>query len=119
MGIPAAGAWDIESYADELSSVYSPSDVLQFCVVLGVRPAELLGVETPEGPIGAANLVQRILERCQSCGITLVQFEDAVGWRLAGCIEPPEQLLREMTMDGLQWLCRELAIDWQRVILSL
>ena len=51
-------------------------------------------------------------------GVTLEQFEDAVGWRLSACIEPPERLLEDMTVDGLQWLCRELHIDWRRVFLS-
>ena len=30
-----------------------------------------------------------------------------------------ESLLEDMTVDGLQWLCRELRIDWRRVLLSL
>jgi hypothetical protein len=34
-------------------------------------------------------------------------------------MEPPERLFEEMSIDGLQWLCRELGIDWHRVILSL
>jgi hypothetical protein len=38
---------------------------------------------------------------------------------LTACIEPPDRLLEDMTIDGLQWLCRELGIHWHRVILSL
>ena len=60
-----------------------------------------------------------IREECRKRGVTLEQFEDAVGWRLSQCMDPPERLLEDMTLDGLQWLCRELGIDWHRVILSL
>ena len=30
-----------------------------------------------------------------------------------------KRLLEDMSLDGLQWLCRELGIHWHRVILSL
>ena len=47
-----------------------------------------------------------------SRGITLEQFEDIVGWELRDFIGHPEKLLSDMTIDGLQWLCRELRVDW-------
>jgi DNA-binding XRE family transcriptional regulator len=119
MGISSPSVWDIESHEDELSSCYSPSEVQRFCRVLGVRPIELFGVEVAEPPISAVELVRLIREQCQSRGVTLEQFEDSVGWRLSACIEPPEHLLADISVDGLQWLCRELGVDWRRVILSL
>jgi transcriptional regulator with XRE-family HTH domain len=119
MDISSPSLWDIENCEGELSACYSPSQVRQFCRVLGVRPGELFGVETEEPPVSAAQLVRLIHEQCHSRGVTLEQFEDPVGWRLSACIEPPERLLEDMTVDGLQWLCRELRIHWHRVILSL
>ena len=117
--ISSACIWDIESQDDELSSCYSPKQVQQFGRILGVRPIEFFGCETTDSPISAVELVQLIREQCRSRGVTLEQFEDSVGWRLSACIEPPEHLLADITVDGLQWLCRELGIDWRRVILSL
>jgi hypothetical protein len=35
---------------------------------------------------------------------------------LSACIDPPQRLLEDMTVDGLQWLCRELRIDWRRAL---
>jgi hypothetical protein len=64
-------------------------------------------------------LVSRIHAECLKRGVTLEEFEDAVGWRLGQCMDPPERLLGDMTLDGLHWLCRELGIHWHRVILSL
>ncbi|WP_113957706.1 helix-turn-helix domain-containing protein [Roseimicrobium gellanilyticum] len=119
MGISPASVWDMESHENELSSCYSPSQVQQFCRVLGIHPCELFAVETAESPVSAIGLVQLIHEQCLARGVTLEQFEDAVGWRLSACMEPPERLLEEMTVDGLQWLCRELGIHWHRVILGL
>ena len=118
-GISSPCVWDIESQDDELSSCYSPIQVQQFSHILGVRPIELFGGDFAEPPISAVELVRLIREQCQSRGVTLEQFEDSVGWRLSACIEPPEHLLADITVDGLQWLCRELGVDWRRVILSL
>jgi hypothetical protein len=118
-GFSAASIWDIESYPDELFLVYSPIEIRTFSEVLGVRPVELLAIETSEPRIAAAELVQRIQECCQLRRVTLEQFEDAVGWRLAACMESPELLLQELTVDALRCLCRELAVDWQRVLLEM
>jgi transcriptional regulator with XRE-family HTH domain len=119
MGLSMPCVWDIESVEDELSSCYSPTEVRQFCQVLGIRPGELFGVETSESPVSAGELIRLIHQQCRSRGVTLEQFEDAVGWRLSACVEPPERLLQDMTIEALQWLCRELGINWGRVILAL
>src|ERR1041384_2174193 len=105
MCISSRSVWDIESCEDELSECYSPSQVRLFCRALNIRPSELFAVETVEPPVSAAKLVRLIHEQCRSRGVTLEQFEDAVGWRLSACSEPPERLLEVISIDGLQWLC--------------
>jgi transcriptional regulator with XRE-family HTH domain len=115
-GVSDAGIWDIEAFEGDLTCCYSPADVRKFCRVLGIRPAELFGSEISEPPVSPRELERLIHEECRLRGVTLEQFEDAVGWRLSACIEPPERLLQDMTVDGLQWLCRELRIDWRRAI---
>jgi transcriptional regulator with XRE-family HTH domain len=89
MGISAPSVWDIESVDDELSSVYSPSELQRFARVLAVRPIEFFGAQTSELPVSAVELVRLIHEQCRSRGVSLEQFEDLVGWRLSACIEPP------------------------------
>jgi hypothetical protein len=116
MGLPV---WDIEAVEDELTSCHSPADVRKFCQVLGARPSELFGIVTTEPAVSATDLVTLIKQECHKRGVTLEQFESAVGWRLSQSMDPPERLLHDMTLDGLQWLCRELGIHWHRVILSL
>jgi transcriptional regulator with XRE-family HTH domain len=119
MGISSSSVWDIESIEDELSSVYSPSEVQRFSQVLGVLPIELFGANISDSPISAVELVRLIHEQCRLRSFSLEQFENTVGWRLNACIQPPEHLLEDLSIDGLQWLCRELEVDWHRVISSL
>lgn len=119
MGISSASLWDIESCDDEISELYSLNQVRQFCRVLGIRASQLFGVETKESPVTAAELVRLIHEQCRVRGVTLLQFEDIVGWRLNGYIEPPERLFEDITIEALKWLCEELEIEWHQVILSL
>jgi len=119
MGISSPSVWDIESFEDELSSCYSPSEVQHFSRVLGVHAVELFDAKILDSPISAVELVRLIHEQCRLRAVSLEQFGDIVGWRLNACIEPPERLLEDISIDGLQWLCRELAIDWHRVISSL
>ena len=109
----------VEIPDDEFTSEYSPADARRFCQVLKARPSELLGVTTTEPPVSASGLVQLVGAECGKRGVTLEQFEDAVGWRLSQCMNPPERLFYDMSLDGLQWLCRELGIHWHRVISSL
>jgi hypothetical protein len=116
MGISPSCLWDIESYEGDLPRCYSPIELRKFCQVLGIRSHELFGVDNIEPPISSAELVRLIHEQCCLRGITLEQFEDAVGWRLSAGIEAPDNLLKGMSVDGLQWLCRELGINWHRVI---
>jgi DNA-binding XRE family transcriptional regulator len=119
IGVPSPCIWDIESFEDEITSCYSPLEVQRFCKTLGASPSELFDVATSEPAVSANELVALTYSECKRRGVTLEQFEDAVGWRLSQCIDPPERLLEDMSLDGLQWFCRELGIDWQRVILSL
>src|SRR5277367_4840115 len=82
LGVSSSCIWDIESWEDELSTLYSPSDVQKFSKVLGVRPIELFGIEILEPPISAETLVKLIHEQCHSRNITLEQFGNVVGWDL-------------------------------------
>lgn len=111
--------WDIESVEGELAACYSPTQVSDFATVLGVRPVDFFGWAGSGAPVSALDLVGLIHQECDRRGVSLEQFEDAVGWRLSTCLDPPSRLLEDITVDGLQWLCRELRVDWYRVLLGL
>jgi hypothetical protein len=60
--------------------------------------------------------VELIHQEFISRRITLEQFEDVVGWQLSPFMGAPKKLLEEMSIDGLQWLCNALRIDWRRAL---
>jgi hypothetical protein len=119
MGVPAPCIWDIESFEDEITSCYSPLEAKRFCEAMGARIGELFDLSTTEPGVSPIELVERIHAECRKRGVMLEQFEEVVGWSLGQCMNPPERLLEDMSIDGVQWLCRELGIDWHRVILSV
>jgi transcriptional regulator with XRE-family HTH domain len=117
--VPPTAIRDIEWFSDDLICCYSPHDLQKFCRALKIRPIELFAPEFSELAVSTDELIQLIHEECRSRQISLDQFEEAVGWYLSNCMDPPERLLPDMSIDGLQWLCRELHLDWRRVILGL
>ena len=119
VGISAPSVWDIEGHDEELSECYLLSELQIFGRVLGVHPLEFFDAKPPGDPISVEELIQLIHERCRLRGITLVEFEDIVGWRLSSDIHTPERFLGGITTEGLRWLCAELDLDWRRVISSL
>jgi transcriptional regulator with XRE-family HTH domain len=119
MGVTTHSIWDLKTYANELITVYSPDHLRRFARILAVSPLDFFDAKECGPPVSPAELAQMIRVQCQSRNVTLVQFEDIVGWRLNECMDPPERLLTDMSVDGLQRLCRELNLDWLRVINAL
>ena len=115
-GLYAATIWDIENCDGDLTNCYSPGELRKFCQVLRIHPVELFGEKISESEVSPEELVQLMHKECILRNVTLEQFEDAVGWRLSACIESPERLLEDLSIEGLQWLCRELRIDWRRAL---
>jgi transcriptional regulator with XRE-family HTH domain len=118
MGISSASLWDIECCAEELL-IYSPARIRQFSDVLGISPRGLFGIESQAAPITARELIALIREHCRSRAITIEQFEDASGWRVAHNLDEPEKFLHDYDIEGIRDICGELGVDWQRFILSL
>jgi hypothetical protein len=118
-GITFESVCDIENCEGDLADCYSSKEIQLFCQILGIRSIELFGDAISEPSVSAQDLVQKISEECRSRGITFEQFEDVVGWELRGCMEAPERLLEGISIEGLKWLCRELRIDWLRVLSAL
>jgi transcriptional regulator with XRE-family HTH domain len=118
-GISDLSIYDLEQFERDLTCCYSPKELQQLCDVIGISPIGLFGDTMSEAPVSVDELIGRIHEECKLRSITPEQFEDVVGWRLSECMQPPELLLEDITIDGLQWLCRELRIDWRRAFLGL
>jgi transcriptional regulator with XRE-family HTH domain len=119
MGISTPCVWDIETYDDELESVYSPANIQRFCLVLAISPAELFGIQVASPAITIKDLVTLIRDYCQAGGLNIEQFENAAGWHIAASLDDPECFLHDYTIDGIKHICEELKVDWQRFMLSL
>jgi len=91
-------------------------EVFRFSEALCIPASAFFGDDVPGTPVSADALSDLIFEECRGRGISLERFEDLAGWKLSESMEPPVRLLEDMTLDGLQWLCRELRIDWRRVL---
>lgn len=116
-GIESLSIFDLEEFEGDLTCCYSPKELQKLCQAVGIRPIALFTGAISEPAVSAEELIRRIRDECGSRGVTLEQFEDIVGWSLIGYMDKPEVLLESISIDGLQWLCRELRIDWRRVIL--
>ena len=117
-GISAPCLRDLEGYSDDLTNCYSATDLVRFCAALQISATALFGTDIIGAPVSAAELADLIREECRLRKITIDQFEDVVGWNLRDSLEPPQRLLG-LSLDGLQWLCRELHLDWRRVLIAL
>ena len=115
-GFPQANIWDIESFEGDLTANYTPRQLQNFCRVLRIHPADLFGKKLTLSSVSPDELVRLIFEELFMRSISLEQFEDIVGWHLRECMNPPERLLEDLTIDGLKWLCRELRLDWRRAL---
>lgn len=118
-GIPYADVGEMELFDRDLVCCYSPRQLQRFCRVLKIRPIQLFADAVTASAISAQDLVQCIQDHCRLRSISLAELEESLEWKLRGCMEQPEKLLEDMTVDGLQCLCRELEVDWHRVLLSL
>jgi transcriptional regulator with XRE-family HTH domain len=118
-GVESLSICDIEEIEGDLTRGYSPKEVQQLCQAVGIRPIELFANIISEPAVSAEDLIELIDAEIKSRRITLEQFEDAVGWKLSELMQSPRRLLEDISIDGLQWLCRELRIDWRRVMVGL
>ena len=119
MGISLASIGDLEAHDDELCSLYSPADVQKFSEVLGIRFTELLGVEEVGPAILPEDLAGLIRDHCHHHNRSIEEFEQITGWHVAKSLSVPRRFLQDYTIDGIQDICRELQVDWQRVVLGL
>jgi hypothetical protein len=117
--LTGANVFDLEEFEGDLTACYSPTQVKQLCQVVGIKAVELFGNQVSEPAVSAEDLIELIDAEIKSRRITLEQFEDAVGWKLSELMQSPRRLLEDISIDGLQWLCRELRIDWRRVMVGL
>ena len=90
-----------------------------YCKALEISPADLFGESNEASGISENRLLELINTECLNRGMTLDQLGDVVGWDLEAAAKSEHGLLGDLSVDGLQWLCKELRVDWRRVLIGL
>ncbi len=109
----------LESDDDELTAVHSPADVQRFCSALGVRPCDLLDVKCQSKPLTPEEIAASIFDHCRKKGMDVAHFEETVGWCVARSLEEPKRFLHDYSLDALRDICRELDLEWERLVAGL
>jgi transcriptional regulator with XRE-family HTH domain len=115
-GISSDSAYDLKDFNDEPIDVYSPADLKQFAAILGMSPAELLGIAPAADPITPDALAAAVGDFCRRQAITVEAFEDLSGWRVAASLADPKRFLDEYSIAGIRDVCGALKIEWERFI---
>jgi transcriptional regulator with XRE-family HTH domain len=115
-GFSSASIYDIEQYESDLTSCYSPAELKKLCTPLRIKSSDLFGDPLSEPSVSAEDLARMIENECGVRNVSLQEFGRIVGWDLEASMTPAERLLSDLTIDAMQWLCRELRIDWRRVL---
>ena len=112
-GLSEGSVWDLESFDDELTLVYGPSDLARLTAVLGTSPAELLGLGHDSDPIGPAALAVAVRIFCETAAVTVAEFEEACGWHVADALDHPRLFLDAFSIDGIRDVCRAVHLPWE------
>ncbi|MGN6386118.1 MAG: helix-turn-helix domain-containing protein [Verrucomicrobiota bacterium] len=115
-GFTTASIYDIEQYESDLTCCYSPAELKKLCAPLRIKSSDLFGDPLFESSVSAEELARMIENECRVRNLSLQEFGKIVGWDLEASMTPSEKLLSDLTIDAMQWLCRELRIDWRRVL---
>ena len=110
--------YDIEQFDDEMTGNCSLNNISRICNLLNIHPRDLFCGEMLS-QLTLEEVIAKIKEHCAKNKISVSQFEDAAGWRVESCLSNPNAALEEWNLDCLKDVCRELQIDWQRVVSSL
>jgi transcriptional regulator with XRE-family HTH domain len=110
--------YDLEQIDGEIASNYSLNEITRICSLLNTHPRDLFFEEMLPA-LAIEEVVSKIREYCVKKKISIAQFEDAVGWRVESCLSKPNTALKEWNLVCLQDICRELQVDWRRVISGL
>ena len=117
LNISVASYYDLESYADEVTTCLSLRQAAQLFRVLGIDPQEFFERSSLETEIVTLDgLFERINNYLTTHQITVSDLEDEVGWEIEPLLKEHSKLL-EYDIDALKDICNRIGIDWLGVFL--
>ena len=114
------GYRDLESFDDEVFDCLSLRQVKTLAEILGVSTVALVapeGAAIPSAPMSPEELVRRLVDHIASQHFTADSFGDHVGWDVVPAVNHAPSIWDDWNIDCLTDVCRELAVDWLRVLL--
>lgn len=97
----------------EIFMVLSINDYLKLCTLLGILPSDLFSQ-----PIRANLFSDLIKSYIKGQKITLLDFENEVGWEMSEILNTPTHLLN-YHIPALMDICHELDLSWVAVLEGL
>ncbi|MGZ9004570.1 MAG: helix-turn-helix domain-containing protein [Burkholderiales bacterium] len=117
LGLNDAWYTDLEHRDDELASTLTVFQALELASFLGVRLRDLLGDGGyAEENIPLTDLPSRITAHLARNGMSIEEFEDAVGWELREFLQSPLKVAAECPINFLQAVAENLGFNWTSLI---
>jgi len=120
LGISWESYNDLEVYDDEIILVLSLKELVTLSHALGIDLVDFFsnGASRPAESVSLVALAEKINEYLTAHNLTVAEFEEAVGWEVANCLNDPNQFMN-FNLDGLMDVSRPLSVDWRAVLLDL
>ena len=117
LGINDAWYHDLEQHDDELASTLTLFQAIELASFLGVRLRELMADDrAPVELIDLTELPSRITGHLARTGMSIEQFEEALGWDVHEFLESPLKVAAESPISFLQALADAIGIDWLSLV---
>ena len=117
LGLNEAWYQDLEHDDDALASTLTLFQAMELATALGVRLHDLVPSDSvPARSIPLVDLPALIDAHVARNGLSVEQFEEAVGWKLREFLRSPLTVAAEAPLVFLQTLTEHLGIDWLAVV---
>lgn len=112
-GIERPSYYDLETYEGELTMNISLRALKKLCDVLHIPVRNLFVGEAASmvERVSPEQLTERIAQHLHRYRLSISEFENKVGFRIAECLERPDEVL-DWNIDCLRAVCGELGLDW-------
>lgn len=120
LGLSRESYNDLEVYDEEIIYTLSLEELITLSKALGIDLVEFFssGAAKPAETVSLNALAEKINEYRSAKGLTVAEFEDAVGWEVANFLTDPSQFMN-LNLDGLMDITRPLGVDWRAVLSGL
>jgi hypothetical protein len=117
LGINDAWYHDLEHHDNELESTLTLFQAQELASFLGVRLRDLVGANHTAGEsTPLTELPSRITAHVARNGMSIEQFEEAVGWEVRAFMKSPLQVAAESPIIFLKAVAEHLGLNWLSLV---